>query len=243
MKNVVVEFDEKEVFEKAKDYFIKICGFQLDKENHKRMLALGMESRKEGIGGIRIRAVLSSYGAEVFHDQKVVIGEIAFSCPAFEKIKQDQVKKIYTYLLTAGECSSSNADKLEKQVFSDIWGTAYTDSARDLMEGYIKHNLEQEFPGQLDRTLFLSDAFSPGIYGMDLYQTKDLFQVLDAERIGMQVMDSGLMLPLKSCSGLFFAVTDTGDLPHQNCRECIGSSMGCSFCRFRHERMKLQAGG
>ena len=55
MKNVVVEFDEKEAFEKANDYFIKICGFQLDKDNHKKMLALGMESRDAGIDGIRIR--------------------------------------------------------------------------------------------------------------------------------------------------------------------------------------------
>lgn len=243
MKNVVVEFDEKEAFEKANDYFIKICGFNTDKDNHKKMLALGMESRNEGVDGIRIRAVISSYGVEAFYDHKVAIEEVEFSCPAFEKIRQDQVKKIYVYLLTAGVCSYSNEDKLDKQVFSDIWGTAYTDSARDLMEGYIKRNLEQEFPCQLDKTLFLSDAFSPGLYGMDLYQTKDLFQVLHAESIGMKVMDNGLMLPLKSCSGLYFAVTDTEDLPQPNCGECIGNSMGCSFCRFRHERLKSQAGG
>lgn len=238
MKNVVVEFDENEAFEKANDYFIKICGFHINKDNdkHKKMLALGMDARSQGMGGIRIKAVISSFGAEVFRDRKVVIEGKEFNCPAFELMEQGSIKKIYAYLLTAGECIYSEEDDIVKQVFSDIWGTAYTDAARDLLEEYIAQDVEQEHPGRLGKELYLSDAFGPGFYGMDVSQTKDLFQLLDAESIGMQVKDSGLMLPQKSCSGLYFAVTDTRNLPHPNCRECIGSHMGCSFCRFRHER-------
>lgn len=243
MKNVIIGFDEKEAFEKANDYFNKICGFQIKEEKHKKMLTVGMDARNQGVEGIRIKAVISSHGAEVFQDHKVVIEGMEFSCPVFELMEQDHIKKIYTYVLTAGECIYSDKDDIVKQVFSDIWGTAYTDAARDLLEGYITQRLEQEYPEMLGKELFLSDAFGPGYYGMELSQTKDLFQILDAESIGMHVKDSGLMLPQKSCSGLYFVVTNTTNLPHPNCRECIGNHMGCSFCRFRHEHWERQLGG
>lgn len=235
MKKAIVGFDEKEAYEKAKDYFIKICGFKIEEDKYKKMLELGMDARIRGLEGIHIKAVISSHDVDVFQDHKVVIEGMQFNCPAFDQMKQDNIKKIYAYVLTVGECIYSDDDDIVKQVFSDIWGTAYTDAARNLLEGYIARALEIEYPGLLGKELYLSDAFGPGFYGMEISQAKDLFQILNAQSIGMQVKDSGLMLPQKSCSGLYFAVTDASNMPHPNCRECIGNHMGCSFCRFRHE--------
>lgn len=236
MKNRIVGFDETEAFEKAKDYFIKICGFRLEEEKHKKMLIRGMDARSQGMEGIRIKAVISSFGGEVYQDHKVVIEGIEFKSPALEQVKKDSVIKIYAFVLTAGECSYSEEDDIVKQLFSDIWGTAYTDAARELLEGYIAKDVEQEYPERLGKDLFLSDAFGPGFYGMEMSQANDLFRVMGAESIGMQVKESGLMLPQKSCSGFYFIVTDPGNLPHPDCRGCIGNAMSCSFCRFRKER-------
>ncbi len=238
MKNVIVEFDERKASKKANEYFIKICGFREGNDKHKKMVSLGMDSRCQGMSGIRIKTIISSYSAEVFLNRKVVVEGTEFHCPAFEKIERNCVKKIYVYALTVGGCIYSDEDDIMRQVFSDIWGTAYTDSARDLLEEYLKWDMEQEYPGQLGKTLFLSNAFGPGFYGMDLSQIKDLFRILDAGSIGMQVKDSGIMLPQKSCSGLYFAVTSTEGLPHPDCKKCIGGFMGCSFCKFRPERGK-----
>lgn len=235
MRNEIVEFNEEEAFEKANDYFIKICGFPDREKKRRKLFDLGMEARSQGLEGIRMKAIVSSYGPEVFHNHKVIIEGTEFHCPAFAQIQQDHIKKVYMYALTAGECIYSDGDDIVKQVFSDIWGTAYTDSARELLEGYIEQDMEKEFPGRLGKDLFLSDAFGPGFYGMDVSQTKNLFRILATDSIGMQVKESGLMLPVKSCSGLYFAVTNTENLPHPSCKECMGNLMGCSFCRFRHE--------
>ena len=238
MKNIVVEFDEKMVFEKANEYFVKICGFEKGNYKHEKMYSSAMESRCLGMSGIRIRAVISSFGPEVFHNHRVSFQESVLYCPAFEEIESNCVKKVYLYALTVGECLCRDEDDIICQVYSDIWGTAYTDSARDLLEEYIRQDMMQEFVGQLGNEIFLSDAFGPGFYGMDVSQTKDLFGILDTKSIGLQVRDSGIMLPLKSCSGLYFAVTDTSPPPHPTCRECLGSHMGCSFCKFRPVRRK-----
>jgi hypothetical protein len=234
MKNRIIEFAEAEAFKKAKEYFFKICGFQEENEKHRKMLPLAMNVRHRGLSGIRPRAVVSSYGPEIFRDRKVVLDGMEFYCPAFENVNPDCVKKIYAYMLTVGECTYRDEDDIMDQVFADIWGTAYTDSARDMLEELLKQDLNRAFsrPGQ---EVFLSDAFGPGFYGMPMGKTNDLFRVVEAGRIGMSVKDSGLMLPVKSCSGLYFAVTDTEGLPHPNCRDCLGTVMSCSFCKFRPE--------
>ena len=235
MKKQIVELDERKAYERAKNYFIKICGFKNEIDKHEKILSLGMDARSQGVEGIRIKAVISSHGAEVFHNHKVIVDGIKFNCSAFEQIEQNCVKKVYAYVLTVGECNYREKDDIVKQVFCDIWGTAYTDSARDLLEEWIRKDLEQEFLGQFGQDIYLSDAFGPGFYGMEVSQSKDLCQILNAERIGIQVKESGIMLPLKSCTGLYFVVTDSRNLPHPNCRECVGNYMGCSFCRFRQE--------
>lgn len=235
MKNEIISFDEKEVFEKAKEHFVRICGFHSGEEKHRRMLTQGMEARSHGLGGIEIKAVLSSYDASVYRDHKVNIDGTEFNCTAFSQINDEMVIKIYAYLLTVGECTSTEEGGIMNQLYSDIWGTAYTEAARDLLQAHIVNDIEKEYPDRLENSLFLSETFGPGFYGMEVEQSKDLFRVLNAQSIGIQVRESGIILPLKSCSGLFFVVTDPNVLPKPDCRECIGNVISCSFCRLRNK--------
>lgn len=235
MKNEIITFNEKDLFVRAKEHFVRICGFHSSEEKHRRMLTMGMEARSHGLSGIDIRAVVSSYDAEVYRDHKVSIDGTEFTCTAFSRINDEMVKKIYAYLLTVGECTYTETDDIMNQLFSDIWGTAYTEAARDLLQAYIVNDIEKEYPDRLKDSLFLSETFGPGFYGMDVEQSKDLFRVLNAQSIGIQVRDSGIILPLKSCSGLFFVVTDPNVLPKPDCRECLGNVISCSFCRLRNK--------
>ncbi|MGI6732041.1 MAG: hypothetical protein ACOX5F_09185 [Anaerovoracaceae bacterium] len=235
MKREIIIFNEDEVFQKAKEHFIKIAGFRSHDKKHLKMLEEGMKARDLGLGGIEIKAVVSSYGGEVYQDHKVNIEGTEFACTAFSQINDDIVKKVYAYLLTVGECTSGDEDGIMTQLYADIWGTAYTEAARDVLQDFIVNDIEKNYPDQLNNGLFLSDTFGPGFYGMDVAQSIELFQVLNGESIGIQVRDSGIMLPLKSCSGLFLLVTDSTVLPKPDCRDCLGSVLSCSFCLLRKE--------
>jgi len=105
MKKEIVTFDEKEVFEKAKDNFVRICGFRTGEEKDNRLLQLGMEARRRGLGGIDIKAVVSSYDAQVYRDHTVNIEGTSFTCTPFSQIEENIIKRIYLYMLTVGECT------------------------------------------------------------------------------------------------------------------------------------------
>jgi hypothetical protein len=102
-----------------------------------------------------------------------------FSCNGFENIPDAIIKKVFFYIVTVGECTSDQNDDIMTQLYADIWGTAYTEAARDYVKNRILSDLIREFPGQLGNGLFLSETFGPGFYGMDVLQSIDLFTLLE----------------------------------------------------------------
>jgi len=236
MKNLVVDFDEKEANEQAEKNFIGNCGFDLAREKHRRMMEDGLHARNKGIEDIHIRALLSSYSNEVFKDGRIIIAGTEFTCKAFEQVTRDNILRIYLYIITAGELAYSDANDILEQLYSDIWGTAYIDAGRAMLEEYLRRDAEKDYPGQIEKTIFLTNSFGPGFYGMMASQTKEFCKILDAEKIGIEVRDSGIMVPLKTCAGIYMLVNDRSCVPHPDCQQCIGNPKGCHFCRIRTDQ-------
>ena len=237
MKNLVVDFDKKEANERAEKNFIENCGFDLTKEKHCRMMKDGLNARNQGIEDVHIRALLSSYGKEAFKEGRIIIDGTAFTCKAFEQVTRDKILRIYPYIITAGGLEYSDNDNILEQLYSDIWGTAYIDAGRAMLEEYLKIDAGKDYPGQIEKTIFLTNSFGPGFYGMMTSQTKEFCKILDAQKIGIEVRDSGIMVPLKTCAGIYMIVNDRECIPHPNCQQCIGNPKGCHFCRIRNEQI------
>ena len=223
MEQLILTFDEKEAYDLAYQYFIKTCGFHLDRPKHQKMMEEGLAVRDEGIAGINIRAKINIYSKDVYVNSKIQVGEDLLECHAFEQIDSENVEQIYVYVLTAGELIYSDDDPIMKQLYSDIWGTAYTDAGRDLLEATLKNKLASQ-------GLFLSDSFGPGFYGMENTKTREIFSIVDTDELGVEVRESGIMVPLKSVAGVYFAVKNKEGLPLSACADCIGTHSGCSFC-------------
>jgi predicted sugar kinase len=230
MKNRVVEFNSDEIHEQAEKYFIKNCGFDFDKEKHRRMMEAGLLTRSQGLDGISIRALISSYGPEVYYDSKIIIDGAEFKCQAFEQILKENVLKVYPYIITAGEIIYSDEDNILTQLYSYIWGSSYTDVGRDLLEAYLKLDAENEYPKTMRETVFLSKSFGPGFYGMETDQTKELGKVLEIKKLNIEIKESGIMIPLKTCAGIYILLNSQECMPHPDCSTCIGSPKGCAFC-------------
>ncbi len=236
MNEGILRIPEKELYKEAQEHFIHICGLSRESSKQLKMLNLGTRSRLKGLEGLNIKAIIKSFDIEAYQNRKVQIQGKTFTCHGFENIPDDTVKKVYLYIVTVGECKYDQEDDIMTQLYADVWGTAYTEAARDYVKNRILEDLSRGFPGQPGNSLFLSETFGPGFYGMDVLKSIDLYGLLEAEKIGIQVRDSGILLPLKSCSGIFLAVTDPNSLPHPDCRDCLGNAMSCSFCRLRKHK-------
>jgi cobalamin-dependent methionine synthase I len=70
-----------------------------------------------------------------------------------------------------------------------------------------------------DESKTVTFRFSPGYCDWPITEQKKLFSVFDAEKIGVELLDSCLMKPRKSISGVF-GIAPPGSARHNPCRHC-----------------------
>jgi len=239
MKSQIIRISEREAFPLAEKRFVETCRFDLNKEKHQRMMRMGLKVRDDGIDGIDIRALVSFYDADVLQDGAIKIGGKDISCNFFELIPEDRVRGVYLYMITAGECHFSSEDNIMDFLYADIWGTNYVDSGTDILIRRLNEDMKQRFGRDCSYTL--SSEFGPGYFGMPVIQSKAFYELLKGEEIGVTIKESGLLIPQKSCTGLFFVLDDYELDIEPECVSCLGSSSGCSFCsvRTKLERNRL----
>ena len=222
----VINFREEDAFPLAREGFIAMCGFKPGSEKHEGMLAAGMEIRKQGLGSIDLKALISEFGPDVIGESAITVGGVELKCDSVYLLEKEKVQKVLFYIVTANECSCGSEQILDR-VYADIWGTAYVDAAR----GLLKDELISRCIGEEEKAeLELSEAFGPGYYGMPTEELSTIFQIIDGSEIGVKCLTSCLMVPIKSCAGLFFLMEKSAKRPGAACRDCVGNRSGCKFC-------------
>lgn len=228
MKNRLVFLNYDSIEPIAKEYFIRECGFQSNNGNHQELLEEGLQVLEKGKDRLNPSAVLSSIERNAFQKSSLIIKNKVFTCPAFEQIPDENILKIYPYLLTVGKCEFEGKNMLE-QYYADVWGNAFLQGGRELLRDQIAHIASQTYP-----LFYVTYSFGPGFYGMNLNKLTDLSEVLDGELIGFSKDESNIMNTCKYCGGFFFVVKDQTKLPAINCKDCIGHEEGCRFCGGRN---------
>lgn len=208
----------------AEEIFLQISGVNRDGRKFERMRREAFRIRAEIDEKIRPRAVCAYVEKPLLLGQEAVIEGHSFLCGAFEQLKKETIKGVYVYGCTAGEFSLPEAPLMD-QVYADLWGTAFADALRL----FLKKELETESK--------LSDSFGPGFYGMDVSAVKQIAELLDFDNLEMELRGGKIILPLKSCAGLYFAVTEEYQPLRRECESCLGTYSSCALCQI-YERIK-----
>ena len=89
-----------------------------------------------------------------------------------------------------------------------------------------------------DRGLFTGCPFGPGYNDMPLDSQSQLFEHVDAKRIGVQLNDSGVMLPMKSISFWLRITRDRKAAEDQGykCRNC--DMENCLYRKVSHKKVR-----
>ncbi|MCR5034533.1 MAG: ASKHA domain-containing protein [Clostridia bacterium] len=224
----IIQFDRQTLQEESKQLFIKMGG--LDKDGRKFDLLRGMGSQIHKYIENRIdpKAVCSFYTADhiVKEGMFLRIDGVELKCNAFEQIDSDQIKGAYVYFIYAGDYYLED-EPIMNQLLADMWGTAFVDATR------------ADFGRVLGQEANLSDEFGPGFFGMDVGQMNELAKLVDPSLIGVEIRETGVLLPLKSCGGLYLAVED-GYIPLDSaCMDCKGTLKSCSYCNLKRRNRKM----
>lgn len=212
---IPTNFTEKELFTAASKLFDVANGFDSTKKRHQSIREQAYDVRRKGLWGLEPR------GLFMLCDRDFILHKI--TSPIIEH--SPEIKKMYAYIFTVGECKVERNDSMSEQLFADMWGTAYAEAARI--------HLENELRKKLPDGLFLSDTMAPGYYGIPVTDSKPINDILGGENLGIHVLDTGTITPQKSCSGICLIAESDSFFPASTCEDCTPTKDGCRLCEKR----------
>ena len=172
------------------------------------------------------RGVYALYAVTSSTPHSLKLNEITISGNIGEYL--DQAGRVAVFVVTVGEEISHLAESAIKNgdAFSalvmDAIGSCAVDAAADALMLHVRRELKD---GE-ELTL----RYSPGYCGMQIGQQSKLFQLVQASSVGVTLMTSMLMHPLKSISGLIgLAPKEAVSRYRSPCDLC--ARMGCHMRR------------
>ncbi len=146
----------------------------------------------------------------------IYLDNIPFPSPLItEKFTPLSGKTVVAYVVT---CGAALWNVAQGEMKDDFFAAAIWD---DIMLAYLR--LAGDLAHKTAAALFADvphiAALNPGsLPAWDIYGQKDLFALLGdgADRLGVALSPSMLMLPTKSTSGIYFATEE----PYENCQRC-----------------------
>jgi cobalamin-dependent methionine synthase I len=172
----------------------------------------------------------------VYHTEKIrkngkhsvqLEDEVAFKSLKLSSALDDS-ERVVCFVGTIGTAVEREINKLLSQ---NHLADAYI---LDAMGSVAVEDMVEQFQQGMEATCSENDKtvtlrFSPGYCDWPLTEQKKLFSVCDSEKIGVQLLDSCLMSPRKSISGVF-GIAPQGSIPYNPCLDCSKKNCEARRC-------------
>ena len=222
MKDRIITIKKEDCAKLAERVFLSSSGLDMETEKNTNVRESALKMRTQIEALLDIRAVFSFYDGAKPDGRILDVDGQKFMCDPFERIGPGVAKAAIPFFLTGGDLNFEDM-QVSDQVIADLWVNAYITAA----EAVFREYLEKQYGT-------LSDRFGPGLYGMSEGSARRLARLADMRKIGISLTESGMMIPAKSCCGLYFAVEDTYRNLDAECLYCKGNATGCAGCSVRH---------
>lgn len=233
MKNIFFRIDKDKVESKVREFFLRSSGLSREGEKFVKMRARAERIKENIEERVDIRGVVSYFDEFQMKEDTLTVQGRMFKCNPFSLINPAAVKGVYLYAITAGDYSMEDREIMD-QLYADIWGTSYVDAGRIVLVDYILGDyFDKRKPAGEEDEIIITDSFGPGFYGMETGETRKIFELIDGSLIGVECRESGIMLPIKSCTGIYLVVDAGTELPGIECETCLGNAISCNMCNVR----------
>ena len=202
MKQHIITFPNPAELAAPTDLFVQYTRMDLTKKRQQKMLEQAVAMYPDVCNMVKLQAIITEADSFSVDGEALTMDGVTFHSTAFADLKPEQLHKAYGYFLTIGKCMPRDDAGLVEILIVDTWGSILVDICREM----LIQKLQDMNPG-----LALSPSFGLGFYGVSREQALQLKEFVDPAPIGMEVMDNALVLPQKSCAGIFLtAGTDEG---------------------------------
>lgn len=231
---------------------IDVNNIKLDKEtvfkNQDIPLDIELPAKVDELYSNAIQIFIKSSNA------KGIISDI--SIPEFKEVylgeglneKETPMEKIFRkadylalFAITIGDDISEKIDELFKSndfalgSMLDTVASEGTDNATDVLQNHFKHFLSEREENLSSKGIL---RYSPGYCGWHISGQKKIFEYLHPEDVGITLLDSYLMKPLKSISGVIVV----GEREIHNFKDNYPFCVQCNnhFCRERIKKLLMK---
>jgi hypothetical protein len=243
MENIVFKYSIEQLDENAEKYFDAMCGFTNEKPKSVAMKILSTKLKTKIKDSIQVRGIYSTYSNTSLDDGKLIIKDMDFTFNRLSTIDKESIFEIIPYIISAGNFELDDNFSMLDRFYADTYGTAYVDAARECLKLELlksakdKKEYKQRILNSTNckRDLFISESIGPGFYGIELSEMQKYFTALDASIIEVMTNDYNVMIPSKSCVGLFVIADDSKFFPDYDCISCSTKETNCIFCMHKHK--------
>ena len=218
------KIEESAVETIAETRFFQMCSFDLGDAGQRKMEDLAFSVREHLRQQMEMQVAVRFFDEVSLQKDELQLGDESLRCSAFSHVPPEAVKGAFVYLLTIGETDTEGEEGIMAELYHDIWGTAYVESALGILRKDLLPSLLDGCEG------YLSESFGPGYYGMAMEEGTKLFSLLDGASVGVMQKKSGLLHPEKSCLGVILIYDRDGIRIGAGCAKCLGNRGGCRFC-------------
>ena len=154
-------------------------------------------------------------------------GDLSFKSVSLSRALKD-CQTLICFIATIGGDIDREIARLIRENRSSV---AYV---LDCMGSVAAESMVEKFQQHMGAQYELEDKgvtyrFSPGYCSWPVTEQKNLFALFDSAKIGITLLDSCLMWPRKSISGVFGVYNDSRKAPYNPCRYC--SKKNCNARR------------
>lgn len=165
---------------------------------------------------------LKKIDRDCIHNGYFQFGKERIDCQVLERLSHGIIKGGYIYICHAPDIDQTGT--ILEQYYIEAWQNSFLDCIRDFLHDYLERR------ESVRERSYVSDSFGPGFYGMPVDAVKTLAGLMNGNKAGVKLTESGTLSPAKSLVGIYLVMSEDTDWQIRDCISCVGSSMGCKFC-------------
>lgn len=212
----------------ARRIFDKIAGpFMTDIPCKDEMMDRIAAAYEKTADAVDVKFVYSFFTDVILKKNDLLVGNREFHCPVFGEMDQNHIRGAWVYTGTAGKFPAHKAMATE-DFFADIWETAFLCAGRERFEEHLRSDREQ---------CYISEGFGPGFFAMEEERMDDIAVLSGSEAIGVRVNDKHVLIPPKSCGGIYLCSARPFTEMKGPCGYCKGAVDNCNMCLWHIDDM------
>ncbi len=219
------------MYSRAEKYLTVMCGLDRNTKLSQKTKENAIMVRDSLFHGTTTDFVIMPFDKSAISGDVFEFENIKIKCNALSKIDYNSICAGCAFMFHSPMPDLSKLP-ISNIFLADSWETCFVDAGRDELRERILKEYSEIHSGEY----YITDTLAPGMSGMSSSSVRAFFEFMNFNSIGLKLLDSGMMTPVKSFVGIFLVLDRKYVTAQANCSECISNHIGCEYCKNYAER-------